>query len=217
MGSELFALKEVFKALQQLGLQSVNFKVNSFSVCEKQPACLEFMHKNHQPKHLLGDMLSREVCDDAGGPVAESLMWYATLGPCALRQGQQSNCLALRSATLRCEQPRSTECKWRSQRMTWTCTCLGFPAHLGAFEGKGGIRGPQFEAVLGRAGDTEGLHPEDLHPGERRALSCETMPASSHVCGPRVTHLLARPASTKATLTWPRFLKQSARSWSPTT
>jgi hypothetical protein len=137
MGSELFALKEIFKSLQQLGLHRVSFTVNSFAVCEKQPSCLEFMQRNHQPKHLLGDILKREISDgDAGGTVARSLMW-ATLVPCVLRQGQQSKCLALRSVTLRRAQPRLPERKWRSQRMTWTCTCSGFPAHLGAYEGKG--------------------------------------------------------------------------------
>jgi hypothetical protein len=137
MGSELFALKEMFKALQQLGLHHVSFTVNSFAVCEKQPSCLEFMQKNHQPKHLLGDILERDISYDASRPVAESLMWYATLGPCVVWQGQQSKCLALLSVTLRRAQPRLPERQWRSQRMTWTCTCSGFPAHLGAYEGKG--------------------------------------------------------------------------------
>jgi hypothetical protein len=149
MGSELFALKEMFKALHQLGLHHVSFTVNSFAVCEKQPSCLEFMQRNHQPKHLLGDMLNREISNGDGARTgARSLMW-ATLGPCVLRQGQQSTCLALRSVTLRRAPPRLQERQWRSQRMTWTCTCSGFPAHLGACEGKERALRTQMRSLFG--------------------------------------------------------------------
>lgn len=72
MASELFALKEVFNALNSLGMQH-NFQVSSFGVCEKQPACLEFLQKNHKPKNMIGDMLDREVSDHDGVTSAQSL------------------------------------------------------------------------------------------------------------------------------------------------
>jgi hypothetical protein len=50
-----------------------NFQVSSFGVCEKQPACLEFLQKNHKPKNMIGDMLDREVSDHDGVTSAQSL------------------------------------------------------------------------------------------------------------------------------------------------
>ena len=75
MGSELFALKEVFLAVQRRCPQH-NLRLSSYGACEKLPACLEFLHKNHGPTHLVGDMLAREVHD--GGNKASA--WSACKG-----------------------------------------------------------------------------------------------------------------------------------------
>ena len=60
MGMELFALKQIAQSFEER-LPQHHIHVNPFGVCERQPHCLEFLQKNHQPKHLTGDILDRRV------------------------------------------------------------------------------------------------------------------------------------------------------------
>lgn len=60
MGSELFALKEICDAVRRR-FPHHNMRVSPFGACDRRPCCLQFLQKNHEPKHLTGDMLAREV------------------------------------------------------------------------------------------------------------------------------------------------------------
>ena len=72
MASEIFALNQVFEALNHRFRH--NFRLNCFGACDRKPCCLSFLHKNHKPKHLTGDILAREVVPDGETHKVNALM-----------------------------------------------------------------------------------------------------------------------------------------------
>lgn len=60
MGSELFALKALCNKITEV-FPKHSITVAPFAACDRKPCCLHFLEKNHQPKHLMADILNRQI------------------------------------------------------------------------------------------------------------------------------------------------------------
>ena len=60
MGSMLFALKALFNKITEMFPQR-SITGAPFAARDRKPCCLHFLEKNRQPKHLMADILNRQV------------------------------------------------------------------------------------------------------------------------------------------------------------
>lgn len=109
MGSELFALKEMCRAVQWR-FPHHSFQLNVVGACDQRPCCLEFLQKNHQPQHLTME-IQREVVGSGEEAKAMALRQQNAQGvgimsqPCQAHAGEVTLTCAVLCSLLKGEDP----------------------------------------------------------------------------------------------------------------